>query len=558
VTTRSLLVNFPGYPAEPFGLVPDNGLAQLAAVLAEAGHRTVIEDFATVSTMESLFLHSAREEMERLSGRITDRVEAGGEPEARDFKALCALEDRIDAYQDGVIRELGRGVARKAAKMGVDFVGFKLWTGQGFSGAIAMAEEIRQQNPDVKIYGGGPHVDWFMEHAAAYAPVFDAMAYGEGEETVLALADHARGGRPLSSIPGIITRKGRTPMKPLPVDLDRLPFPRYDADTYPALASPGEKIRVLLVDESRGCPNRCNFCAHPIKSGKRRVMDPVKFVDRLEEMIRRYGTRYFRFAGSNPPALQRTRIAEEILARGLKVCFGAFAHVSSHMAEDYPLLRKAGCRVLSFGVESGSQKILDESINKGVKVEAIRRALLACKDAGISVVASLIVPAPFETDETKEETFRLIRECGPDSVMVHIPALILGTKWDRRREDFGFDLPDSAIFARRAMTHRVRIFGSPVLWRPLKWYKLNGKSLKTLGRETAAFMSRLVQEGLTVQIYDSVFLSAEAAGMTARNFWRVFENATRNGSIGEIKHLVKRVNVGLREDLEKPSPSYTV
>lgn len=546
--TTSVLVNFPGSISEPFGLVPDNGLAQLAGVLKNAGHSTVIADYATVSTMEVLYPEFAREELEIRSGRILGRLARGETPDETDRMAVWALEDRIDAFQEERIGRIGCSLAAQVKALGADFVGFKLWTGQGFAGSVRMAEEVRRANPGVKIYGGGPHVDWFMEHAARYAPVFDAMAYGEGEDTILGLADCARGKRALESVPGLVTRDGRVNPPAEPIDLDRQPLPLYDPDTYPSMAQEGEKVMVFLVDESRGCPNRCHFCGHPAKSGNRRAMDPVRFVDRLESLQAKHGVRYFRFAGSNPPSRQRALIAGEILKRKLDVRFGGFAHVSGHLQDDYRLLRQSGCRVLSFGVESGSQRILDESINKRVRVEDIRLALTACKQAGIKVVASLIVPAPHETEETKEETFRLIRDIRPDSTMVHIPAAVPGTAWFQHRDRFGFDLPSTSEYARMTMTHRVRPYGNPVLWRPLEMYRMCGKSLSQIGQETSLFMNRLSAEGLPVQIYDSVFLCADAIRTEPETFRNRFEKGQKSGGFHVIRNLV----AGIRRANDAP------
>ena len=117
MSSRSILVNFPGYPAEPFGLSPDNGLAQLASVLKDAGHETVVEDFASVSTMDRLFPHAHRADMNRLSERILARLGRGEEPDDGDYRALCALEDEIDLEQDVVAAEMGGNLARRAAGM---------------------------------------------------------------------------------------------------------------------------------------------------------------------------------------------------------------------------------------------------------------------------------------------------------------------------------------------------------------------------------------------------------------------------------------------------------
>jgi radical SAM superfamily enzyme len=141
-------------------------------------------------------------------------------------------------------------------------------------------------------------------------------------------------------------------------------------------------------------------------------------------------------------------------------------------------------------------------MNKRVKVEDLRRAVAQCKEAGIAVVASVIVPAPHETDESKEETFRFLCDTWPDAVIVSFPAMMIGTAWEREKARFGFEVGDPERLYRHIMTHRLNHFAPAALWRPLGDYKLNGKTFSELGRETAAFVQRLKKAGLATQLFD--------------------------------------------------------
>lgn len=548
--TRSMLVSFPGYPNEAFNLVPDNGLANLAACLIRAGHDTTIWDCSTVTMMHELYPYHERENLDRLVGRIMDRIRARRQPDKSDLQAFYALEDRIDGYQDRKIRQFGRRMAEFAHRERLDFIGFKLWTGSGFRGAILLAEEIKRMNPSVKIFGGGPHVDWFMQRSFNVTDAFDILAYGEGEEVIVQLAEHAEGKRHTRDVANIIYRRaGRLVTNPQSrvQDLDSLPLPCYDEDVYPAMRG-DEKIKVILLDESRGCPNSCNFCIHPLKSGRRRRMASAKgFVNRLEKVIQRYGFRSFRFAGSNPPAGLRKEIAAEIVRRGLGVSFCGFAHVRGAKLNDFPLLKKAGCRALAFGVESGSQRILDGSMNKRVKVEDIRSSLAACKEAGIATIVSVIVPAPHETEETKEETFGLLCETRPDAAIVSFPALMPGTTWEQEKDRFGFEVRDPEMLFRKAMTHRVSHFAPAALWRPLKDYRLNGKTFHEIGRETAEFVQRVKKAGIATQLFDQIFLMSEFAEMPAVDFGELVSHYMANGQVDEMRVLLAKINRNVLE-----------
>jgi hypothetical protein len=273
-------------------------------------------------------------------------------------------------------------------------------------------------------------------------------------------------------------------------------------------------------------------------------VDAATFVDRLEQLQGRYGFRSFRFAGSNPPALLRKAIATEIIDRKIDVTFCGFAHVRGSYQDDYELLRKAGCRALAFGVESGSQRILDEGINKRVNVSEIREALSRCKSAGLSTIVSIIVPAPFETEQTKDETFRLLSEVRPDSTYVSFPALAPGTAWEKERSKFRFEIEDLDAMYREGMTYSMNTFSPAALWRPLHDYSLNGKSFSEIGRETTAFVMRLKDEGLTTQLFDQMFLMADYAGMTPSRFASVSSRCMIEGDIEGLSDLVSRLNEG--------------
>ena len=554
MSTKSMLVNFVGYPNEAFNLVPDNGLANLAACLKRAGHHTLIWDCATISMIDYLYPRSDKRELTRLGAEILRQMRSGEFVDKGMLDAYHAIEDQIDKYQDSRIRQLGREMARYTRDHRLDFVGFKLWTGIGFHGSIILAEEIKAVNPSIRVFGGGPHVDLFMERSFQVTNVFDILVCGEGEDVIVQLAEFVEGKRALRDVAnalyvdnGQVVANRQTRVQ----DLDSLPLPCYDEDVYPAMHG-DEKIKVILLDESRGCPNDCHFCVHPIKSGRsRRLTSATTFVDRLEQVIAKYGFCSFRFAGSNPPVGLRRSIASEIVRRNMDVSFSAFAHVRGSDIHDFQLLRKAGCKALAFGVESGSQKILDESMNKHVKVEDIRRALRQCKDAGIALAISVIIPAPHESEATKDETFELLSDLRPDSTYVSFPIMTLGAAWDREKERFGFELSDPDNFYYKAMTHHFNVFGPAALWRPLDGYSLNGKTFQQLFSETAQFVERLGSIGLCTQFFDQVFLMAELAGMPTADFARLSGKYISEGDTEEMRMLTRKVNLRVAERAAK-------
>src|SRR3989338_9090090 len=217
-----------------------------------------------------------------------------------------------------------------------------------------------------------------------------------------------------------------TPEKQI-LELDELPRPVYDEEIYPAMRG-NQKVKVVPVDESRGCPKKCSFCIHTAKSGNRwRLKDPARFVGDLEWMQERYGFHVFRFAGSNTPSKLQRDIAAQLRERKTNIRYGAFT--TAGYVKDYAELHRSGCYALFFGIETGSQLLLDTVMNKGITRDCMMTSLKRCREAGIFTVASTICPAPRETAETRRDTVSLLLEARPSSVLINLPGLIQGTGW---------------------------------------------------------------------------------------------------------------------------------
>jgi radical SAM superfamily enzyme YgiQ (UPF0313 family) len=544
------LINYSGYPAVIRSLALDNGLANLSGSLIQKGHQTTILDYATVDTIKRLFPHEYGDELSYLTRRIIASLELGLPPEEEDLRAFRELDTQIDELQKKKVQQIAREISEYAKAYEADFVGLKLWSGDGFEGSISIAEKLKQDNPKLPIFAGGPHVDSFMENIFDVCDLFDALVYGEGEETITMLADYVSGKRKLEDIPNLIYKNnGRIITSPIRriENLDSLSSPVYDEDVYLAMKG-NQKIKMVFIDESRGCPNHCSYCIHPIKSGNKwRERTPEAVVEQMEEMNRKYGFTTFRFAGSNPPPSLKKRIANEILNRGLKVTYSAFGHITDGLVVDFELLRKSGCYSLFFGIESGSQRILNETMNKGIKINQITKTIKACRQAGLYTVGSVIIPAPHETEETKRESLDLLLRVRPDSVVVWFPALMLGTDWEKNSQKYGFDIPDRKSYFKEAMLYKIKSFYPPSLWEPSSEYRLNGKSFKEITNETGEFIRLLEKNRILTQITSETALIARDAGMSPRDLRDKERKYLSSGDYRNIEELVTKINQEILE-----------
>jgi len=542
---RWLLINYAGYPYAPNALLPDNGLANLAAVLIGAGKSVKILDYATVSTLSRLTspallprLQSAWEKATRPDGSWFSRFRKAGV-----LLNLHRCEIQRARIQARVLAEIADETVQHIRNNGIQAIGFKLWNGDGLTGSAMIARAIRKSCPSVKIFGGGPHVDFFMEMILDSCESLDAAVYGEGEETILRLAQAGLDSASYEEIPNLLYRRNgkihKTPPKPVG-DLDELPLPAYEKDVYPAMDG-DEKIKIMVIDESRGCKNNCAFCIHPIKSDRQqRRKSLARLMAEIDHLDRQFGVRTFRFAGSCTPYELLNSFASEVLQQKRSVEFSSFAHVRGYEDADYNTMREAGCVSLFFGVESGSQRVLN-AMHKGVKVATLTPALEAAEQAGIFTVASLIYPAPFDDEDTLAETLSLMRQVRPGGVTVQPPLVVPRTDWFDNSKRYGIEIADREAYLKAALAWKAKLLLPTAFWQSLP-VSVDGRSFRGILRKTNDFVRLLAAEGLTTAVSDDMYLMSVKADIDVVKFRDQMRQAFFTGDAAAVGRVVRLIN----------------
>ncbi len=275
-----------------------------------------------------------------------------------------------------------------------------------FDNAIRALRDVKEINPEIVTVMGGPHVSFCAEETMKTHPELDLIVLGAGEETIVDLATEAVDGRDWGKIRGIVYRDGsrliRTPPRGALADMDSLPFPaRHLAPLgrYRALGMP------VSLTTSRGCPFKCIFCVgRKMVGSKVRYRDPGMVVDEFEYLA---GLNFHQiniaddlFTSNRGHCLS---VCHEIIKRGIKTKWTAFARVDTVTAEVLKAMKEAGCTTVSFGVESANPGIL-KAIRKGITIEQVIAAVTLCIDVGITPHISFILGLPGETPETLKET----------------------------------------------------------------------------------------------------------------------------------------------------------
>lgn len=292
-----------------------------------------------------------------------------------------------------------------------DFVVLDCTTPSVFSDIEYAAEAKRLSG--CKVIMVGPHVSSVPEQTLTDARgAVDAACIGEYDYTV---RDIILNFEDLKSVKGICYmdsgRPVRTAKRELIQDLDELPFPAWRHLDLMKYFDGGKLYPYIDIISGRGCPNRCIFCLWPqvMHGYKYRLRSPKNVVDEIENDVRlcpqvlKGGEFFFEDDTFTVDKERAKQICEEILRRGLRITFSVNARVDTADSELFRLMKKAGCRELLVGFESGVQMILD-NMRKNITLEQSRNFVKAAKEAGLQVHGCFVIGLPGETDETARQT----------------------------------------------------------------------------------------------------------------------------------------------------------
>ena len=290
--------------------------------------------------------------------------------------------------------------------------------------AVDVAKTAKKLLPNALAIIGGSHVSALPEQTLATVPEADIVVRGEGERTMLELADYASKGsvKSLSSIAGITYRQNgqiaKTVDREFIQSLDELPHPAYHHFPLEKYSMAGKNYLPIIT--SRGCPFQCTFClASKICGTKFRTRSPAKVLDELEWLRDTHHADVVAFYDDSFTFdKQRAEaICDEMKARRFDLPWDCRTRVDLINKEILIKLRDANCQLIHFGVESGSQKMLD-AMKKRTTVEKNAWAIKLAKEVGISVAISVVVGYPGETETELQQTFDFIKRTKPDFVYV--------------------------------------------------------------------------------------------------------------------------------------------
>ncbi len=252
---------------------------------------------------------------------------------------------------------------------------------------------------------------------------FDFGIIGEVENTLTELLEEKVN---LNNIQGIVYKRNNeiiiNPPSEEKCNLEKLPI------TNRELVNLSDYIDVRSILTSRGCINKCDFCPTYNYWGTWRGRTAQNIVEEIEYLVKNYNSKKIIFLDDNATVdnNRMKQISNIILEKNINVKLGCLASINTYDKETFELMYKAGFRWIHFGIETGSQKIL-EANNKNFDIENAKNIIKEVKEIGFRVRTSFIFDLPATKHEDMQKTINFILETEPDEVRGHFLSLRLGT-----------------------------------------------------------------------------------------------------------------------------------
>lgn len=294
--------------------------------------------------------------------------------------------------------------------------------------ALAQAKLVL---PNIKIIVKGAPFLTYNTNVIYENPFIDYVIMGEAELTLKDILN----GVPDRDILGICYSENsqgvQNPPRPFNENLDDLPFPaRHLVDNSIYKRPDNGKVQAV-IKVSRGCPYHCFFClATPVSGSKVRTRSAENIITEIKECVEKYNIKNFLFWSDifNFDREWTLDLCKKIIESGLKITWSANTRANTMDDEMANLMYKSGCRLVSIGVESGSQEILN-NIGKKITLDDIRNTVKILKKNKIKIYNYFVIGLPWETEKTVEETIKFAIELDSNFISFYTATPLPGTRY---------------------------------------------------------------------------------------------------------------------------------
>lgn len=330
----------------------------------------------------------------------------------------------IDLFDPEAERSNWDEIENRVRRFDGEVVGLSCVT-SNYPVAKKIAKMIKRINNKTLVVIGGIHVSALPKQTLADCPEFDLAVIGEGEYTFLEICQKKTKKEDFNNIRGIAIRKGEniflTPPRGFTLNLDKIPFPfreLVNLNNYrvPSHMDIGEKGITLI--SSRGCPAQCTFCASQVVAGRKfRAHSPEYVIREIEYLQGKFGINYFIFEDDSFTIDKKRvyEICQRLLKRRKKIFWSCFGRVNTVDRSLLQLMKKSGCCLIGFGIESGDE-LIRKNIKKGITEEQCRKAFKLSREVGLKTQGFFMMGNLGETEETMKKSINFAIELNPTMV----------------------------------------------------------------------------------------------------------------------------------------------
>lgn len=352
---------------------------------------------------------------------ITNRAPSLGLLHLASEVRLHGYEPRIiesDIFDMSVDDVVDQVIQERPAYVGITLFTVGVWCG------AEIARRIKFHLPQTVVIVGGPHIASMGSETMERFREFDYGVVGEGEEILVNLLNALERGESTEDIKGLVYMKRDelldklhvAPRHPVDKNMDRLPLPAWDLlPEFPKAYKPAlydfPAGPVASIAASRGCPFHCKFCDTSTFGAAVRAYSAQRVFEIMSHLRETYGVRHIMFVDDLFTASRKrtTELCELLIDSGLNMTWSCASRVDVVKPDLLHLMKKAGCWEISFGLESGSNELL-QKMDKSADVARSKEALEWTHKAGIRSKGLFMLGYPGETTESIAQTKAFVKD----------------------------------------------------------------------------------------------------------------------------------------------------
>jgi anaerobic magnesium-protoporphyrin IX monomethyl ester cyclase len=366
----------------------------------------------------------------------------------------------------------------RIAEIKPDLVGIGCFFSSRFPAVLKSAKLVKDIDSNIPVIVGGAHPSIRPVQVCAYAEIDFAMI-GESEQSFVDFIAAHQNRSDFSHVDGLaFKRAGQIIVNPKASYIDnpdKLGLPDWDGfglEKYLTLNKDRWGLgfgRYAPLITSRSCPYHCNFCSvHQMMGPKYRARSAEHVLEEIDTLVSRYGVDELSFEDDNL-TYDKGRfmaICQGIIERKIKINWNTpnGVHVSSLDRDMIGLAKQAGCDSFNLAIESGDEFMRNKVIKKGLSTQKIYDVVGDCRKAGIKVNAYFVIGMPGETDNSINNTRKLIRDLRFDNLSIFAATPIPGTQLYEECLANGYIQPD--VFESDFVSEKATIFTQPTIETP--------------------------------------------------------------------------------------------